>query len=128
MSYQFDTVETIYDELKEIEAQILSESACLISLGRREAETIAEYENKKNGYLIEMFAEETDKASKRTEAQRTAMYRKRFETERLKKLLAANELKAQQDYVKSLQSVLNSRQSRLRILENERKASGAIQP
>jgi hypothetical protein len=52
---------------------------------------------------------------------RQAMYRKMFEIERLQRQLAIHDLSAQRDYIKSLLAVLNSSQSRLRILENERK-------
>lgn len=128
MSYQTDSIEIVYDEIQKLEAEIMSASGELKSLGENESRAAAEYENKKNGYLIELFAEEVDKASKRTEAHRTAMYRKMFEMERLKKILAAHELKSQQDYIKSLLAVLNAKQSRLRILEGERISNGRNQP
>ena len=130
MSYQTDNTEIVYDELKRLEAEIMAASGQLKTLGEREAAAMADYENKKNGYLIELYANESapDFKGKRTEAHRTAMYRKMFEVERLKKALASHELKAQQDYIKSLLAVLNSKQSRLRVLENERKMNGQIQP
>jgi selenocysteine lyase/cysteine desulfurase len=123
MSYQQDTIEQVYDEIAKLEAEILTASASLKTLGEKEAEAIANYENKKNGYLIQLYAEESDAnfKGKRTEAHRTAMYRKMFEIERLQRQLAIHDLSAQRDYIKSLLAVLNSTQSRLRVLESERK-------
>jgi hypothetical protein len=114
--------------LVDIEAEIMTASGTLQVLGRQEAEAISLYEDKKNGYLIQLYAEESDAnfKGKRTEAHRTAMYRKMFEVERLKKALAAHELKAQGDYIRSLLAVLNSKQSRLRILENERRMTEQV--
>jgi hypothetical protein len=121
MSYQKDTIETVYDELVALEAEIMKASGSLEKLGDAEARKAADYEDKKNRYLIELYAEESEKGLKRTEAVRTAMYRKLFNIERLLKQLASHELKSQQDYIKSLLAVLNSKQSRMRVLENERK-------
>jgi hypothetical protein len=123
MSYQNDTIEKVYDEITKLESEIMAASSALKPLGDKEAEAGANYEDKKNRYLIELYAEESEPTfkGKRTEAHRTAMYRQMFNIERLQKQLASHELKSSQDYIKSLLAVLNSKQSRLRVLENERK-------
>jgi hypothetical protein len=123
MSYQNDTIEDVYDEIQKLEAEIMDASTSLKPLGDKEANTIAAYEDKKNRYLIELYAEESEPTfkGKRTEAHRTAMYRTMFNVERLQKQLASHELKSTQDYIKSLLAVLNSKQSRLRVLESERR-------
>lgn len=130
MSYQDDTIEKVYNEITALEAEIMSASSELKMLGGKDANAGADYEDKKNRYLVELFAEESEPTfkGKRTEAHRTAMYRTMFNIERLQKQLAAHELKSSQDYIKSLLAVLNSKQSRLRVLENERKINGQIQP
>lgn len=128
MSYQTDTIEAVYDEIRELEAVIMAASSNLKPLGQKEATAGANYDDKKNRYLVEMFAEESEKGTKRTEALRAAMYRMMYSTERLQKQIAAHELKAEQDYIKSLLSVLNAKQSRLRVLENERNINARVQP
>lgn len=119
MSYHDDTLEAAYNEIQKLENEILEASLSLKPLGAAEANAIAEYEDKKNRLLIELYAEESKPTfgGKRTEAHRTAMYRKAFQIERLQKQLASHELKAQQDYIRSLLTVMSAKQSRLRILD-----------
>lgn len=119
-AYQTDTIETLYDELKQIEADIIASGQNMRVLGDKEANAAANYEGRKNAFLIELYAEEAEKGIKRTEAARVALYRNAYKQERLEKNLAANEFKAEKDYLSALQSALMSRQSRLRVLESER--------
>jgi hypothetical protein len=123
MNYQEDNIENIYNEIEQLEAEIITAAASLKSLGEADANASAIYENKKNRYLIELFAEEAETGTKRTESIRQAMYRRMYETERLQKSLATNALKSTQEYVKAMLSVLSSRQSRMRVLESERKSA-----
>ena len=128
MSYQNETVEDLFDEIKKLESEIITAATGLKSLGEREADAASRYEERKNTLLIELYSEESAKGIKRTETARQALYRLAYKQERLEKNLAANELKAERDYIDAMKSVLMAKMSRLRILENERKMNGQIQP
>jgi hypothetical protein len=79
-----ETAETIYNELKALELKIEQAGQNVHFSGANAATKRSVYEEKKNKALIEMFAEEAgDKSLKRTEAQRTAIYRSMFAAERL---------------------------------------------
>lgn len=123
MSYQNDTLETVYNELEDIESEIYAAAKEAPEYGRKEAEAIAEYENKKGKFLLELAAEEAKDGIKRTEAIRTAMYRQKFADERFERDKAIRLKQAHDTYIKGLMTVINSRQSRLRVLEGERRVS-----
>ena len=123
MKYQDDTLENIYNEIEQLEAEIITAAVSLKTLGETEANASAIYENKKNRYLIELYAEEAETGTKRTESIRQAMYRRAYEAERMQKYLALNDLKSTQEYIRAILAVLSSRQSRMRILESERKSA-----
>jgi hypothetical protein len=126
MSYQTDTPETLYNELKELEPRIETAGQNVHFSGLEAATKKGVYEEKKNKALIEMFAEEAkDKSLKRTEQQRIALYRTMFSQERLEWQLAENEWKAANEYLKSLLGVLSSMQTRNRILTADRELARA---
>ncbi|HEY0658254.1 MAG TPA: hypothetical protein VGD05_07255, partial [Pyrinomonadaceae bacterium] len=64
-AYQEDNLETLYNELKNIEADIISTGLNMKTLGENEANAAADYEGRKNEYLIELYAEESEKVIKR---------------------------------------------------------------
>lgn len=123
MSFHTDSLETLYDEIQALEDAILEASKQQQQFGVDEANAIADYEGKKSGYVLRLHAEESSAGfkGKRTDAIRQSMYRKKFENERLKRALAVNALSANQNFIKSLLAVLSAKQSRIRILESERK-------
>jgi hypothetical protein len=120
-----ETAETIYNELKALELKIEQAGQNVHFSGANAATKRSVYEEKKNKALIEMFAEEAgDKSLKRTEAQRTAIYRSMFAAERLEWLLAENEWKASNDYLKALLGNQISTEVRLKILESDWRVAG----
>jgi hypothetical protein len=75
--------------------------------------------------LIQMFAEEAgNKDMKRTEAQRTAIYRSTYSQQRLEWQLAENEWKASNDYLRALLGNQISTEVRLKILESDQRLAG----
>ena len=116
-----DTPSQIYDELTQMQATILEVGASMPQKADAMSTAKANYERLKSNYLIAMFAEEADEnwKGKRTEAQRTAMYRSLYAQERLEADLATNEYKAQASYLDALQSALTALQTRYKIVANE---------
>lgn len=110
------------EEVIELEKELKDATGNLTELGRRmkksaraEAELRSEYENLKNSYLIELYASEVDKASKRTVEQRTAMYRHKFQNERMRWLLAKADYESDRDLFKGLQSKITAIQTLIGI-------------
>lgn len=120
-----DTPETLYTELKELETMIETAGQNVHFAGVNAATKRAAYEDKKNKMLIQMFAEEAgNKDLKRTEAQRTAIYRSTYAQERLEWQLAENEWKASNDYLKALLGNQISVEVRLKILDSDLRIAG----
>jgi hypothetical protein len=120
-----DSPETLYNELKELEAMIETAGQNVHFSGINAATKRAAYEDKKNKMLIQMFADEAaDKSLKRTEAQRTAIYRSTYAQERLEWQLAENEWKASNDYLKALLGNQISVEVRLKIIESDMRFAG----
>ena len=118
--FQTDSHETLYNELKDLEAKIEAAGQNVHFSGANAAQKRAVYEDLKNKMLIQMFAEEAgNKDLKRTEAQRTATYRTAYATQRLEWQLAENEWKASTDYLKALLGNQISVEVRLKILESD---------
>jgi hypothetical protein len=116
------TPETLYNELKELEGKIETAGQNVHFSGVNAANTKSIYEDLKNKMLIQMFAEEAgNKDMKRTEAQRTAIYRSTYSQQRLEWQLAENEWKASGDYLKALLGNQSSLQTRNRIIEADRR-------
>jgi len=93
------TPQEIYNELLKLQDEILDVGKSMAVKAREASNARGEYERLKSKYLIAMFAEEAEDTwkGKRTEAQRTAMYRSLYAQERLEASLAENEYKAQGD-------------------------------
>lgn len=123
MSFQTDNLEIVYNELKPLEAEIEAAGKNIRVLADSSARARADYELLKNRELIALYKEESkpDFYGKRTEAQRTAIYRAKYSDERLAANLAENNLKAERDYLTALQSKLMAIQTRARLLETERR-------
>jgi hypothetical protein len=121
-----DTPQTLRDELIAIQREIMTVGSSMPEKAKDAAVARGEYERLKNNYIISLFAEEADEnwKGKRTEAQRTAMYRSLYSHERLQASLAENEYKASSENLRGLQSALTALQTRARIAENEYKAGG----
>lgn len=105
-------------DLQQLEQELQNATENLTKLGRQmkssarlEAELRSEYENRKNSYLIELYAEESEKAFKRTEAHRTAMYRLKYKDDRQRWLLAKADFESDRDLFKGLQSKITAIQS-----------------
>lgn len=119
------TPETLYNELKELEGKIETAGQNVHFSGVNAATKKSIYEDLKNKMLIQMFAEEAgNKELKRTEAQRTAIYRSTYSGERLEWQLAENEWKASNDYLKALLGNQISTEVRLKILESDWRNAG----
>ena len=120
-----DSTETLYAELKALEEKIEIAGQNVHFSGANAATKRANYEDKKNKMLIQMFADEAgDKSLKRTEAHRTAIYRSTYATERLEWQLAENEWKASNDYLKALLGNQISTEVRLKIIESDMRFAG----
>lgn len=102
----------------------LTETAKRLKTSAKEAvNKRCEYEAKKNSYLIEMKAEESDDPTiKRTDAIRTAMYRQMFKDERKEWLAAESDYETDVIIFKGLQSKLNAQQTLSRLIEMEHKS------
>jgi hypothetical protein len=116
-----DTPAQLFEELTLMQNTVLEVGASMPKKAYDMSNARAEYERLKNNYLIQMFAEESEETwkGKRTEAQRTAMYRALYSKERLEASLAENEYKAQVENLKALQSALTACQTRYKIVANE---------
>lgn len=120
-----DTPETLYAELKELEGKIELAGQNVHFSGQQAAMKRAVYEDLKNKMLIQMFAEEAgDKSLKRTEMQRTSLYRATYSQQRLEWQLAENEWKAANDYLKALLGNQISVEVRLKILDSDIRLAG----
>lgn len=119
-----ESAETIYDELKELEIKIEQAGQNVHFSGVAAANKKSIYEDLKNKMLIEMFADEAKEGKKRTEQQRTAIYRSTYAQQRLEWLLAENEWKASNDYLKALLGNQISCEVRLKILESDWRVAG----
>lgn len=120
-----DTPDTIYEELKALEAMIETAGQNVHFSGTNAATKKAVYEDRKNKMLIEMFAQEAKaEVPKRTEQQRVALYRSTYAQERLEWQLAENEWKASNDYLRALLGNQISVEVRLKILESDWRIAG----
>lgn len=106
------------EEIEQLEKQLTEATENLTKLGQKlkksaaaEADFHSDYEEKKNGYLIELYSSEVDKATKRTVDQRTAMYRLKFATERRRWLLAKADYESDRDLFRGLQTKITSLQT-----------------
>lgn len=123
--YQQATPESIYNELKALEALVEEAGRGVRAAGQDAANKEAIYLNLKNETLIQMFAEEeAGEVKKRTVEQRASAYREKHAEERLAWQLAKNEWEASSDYLKSLTTMVSAVQTRVRILEAEWSAAG----
>lgn len=120
--YQDDTPAKLYDEFVAIEDEIERVGRNIKTLAQNEANAIADYELAKNQTLLQLFLDESkpDFVGKRTEMQRTAIYRERHQALRLAKGLAMADAKSERDLLSALQSKLSGMQSRRSILMMER--------
>jgi hypothetical protein len=119
-----ENAETIYNELKELELKIEQAGQNVHFSGVEAANKRSAYEELKNKALIEMYADEAKTGKKRTEAQRQAIYRSTYAQQRLEWLLAENEWKASNDYLKALLGNQISTEVRLKILESDMRFAG----
>ena len=117
----FDTPENLFNELTAMQAEISTVGASMLDKAREMSNARANYERLKANYLVSLFAEEAEETfkGKRTESQRTSMYRSLYAQERLQATLAENEYKAQAAYLNALQASLTALQTRVKIAQNE---------
>jgi hypothetical protein len=119
-AYLDDTPESIYKELKDLETSLLDASQGVRDKGRQAVNAKAVYDAAKHTELVHLYADEADTPGlKRTELQRAVLYRTKHATERLAWVLADREYEVARDYVKSLQAVLMSIQTRSRLLRKD---------
>lgn len=114
------------DELGEIKEMLRSAVGQLDSLGaelkqeaRSATEKAADYEERKNGFLTQLFDEEAQKGFKRTESQRQALYRAAYREERREAMIAKEQLQSSRDLYRGLQAKVNAIQTLARIVEAE---------
>jgi len=112
-----DEPNQLNSELIDLQREITAVGASMSAKAKDAAESRGEYERLKNNYIISLFAEEADEhwKGKRTEAQRTAMYRSLYAHERLQASLAENEYKASSEYLRGLQASLTALQTRAKM-------------
>jgi len=106
-------IEEIISDLNEAVTALTSTASRLKQSARDAVEKRADYENKKNKYLIELAADDT----KRTVLLQQAMYRKMFETERLQWQLSDRVYESDKDLFRGLQAKLNALQTIARLRE-----------
>jgi len=121
--YGQDTPLSVYNELRRLEVEIEQCSANIRSLSQDAVNKQADYELLKNKELIAMFKEEQKDVPKRTEAQRTSLYRTKYSEERLAWMLAENELKGERDVLRALLGNQISTEVRLRLIDQDKKAA-----
>lgn len=109
-------------DLFELEKELQGANDDLTALGReikasakREAETLSKYEELKNRYLIQLYAEEVELKIKRTVDQRTAMYRTMYLDERRDWLLAKADHESNRDLFRGVQTKITSLQTLIGI-------------
>lgn len=124
-TYSQESPQTIYDELKELEAKIEQAGQNVHFSGANAATARSIYEELKNKMLIQMFADEAEgKSPKRTVEQRASLYRSTYATQRLEWQLAENEWKASGEYLRALLGNQISTEVRLKILESDMRMAG----
>lgn len=114
------------DELAEIKGmlrravdELESAGAELRKEAREASDRAADYEERKNAFLTELFAEEAEKGFKRTESQRQALYRAAYKAERREAMTAKGQLDASRDLYRGLLAKVNAIQTLARIAEAE---------
>lgn len=122
--YKDDTPVSLYDEFVVLENEIEKVGRNIKVLAIVESQCIAEYESLKNQEIVNMFAEEVEHKFKRTEFQRTAIYRQKYAAFRLAKYLATADLKSERDLLSALESKLQGMQSRKGIMMSEMDMTG----
>ena len=116
--YADDSAASIYDEEKVMEKRVIEAADDCRRAGRDAIQKKAFYYQLKHTYLVRLFAEEATTAGlKRTEVQRSAMYREVYATERMAWILAEREYEVSKDYLRSLMAVLNSLQTRAKLIQ-----------
>lgn len=125
-----DTEASVYGELKSYETQIMSSAEETRQAGRKAVQAKALYDGYKNAELARLFVEEAASVGvdekgkkvqllKRVESERESIYRTKYATERLAWTLAEREYEVCKDYLKSLQAVLMSTQTRARMIKQD---------
>lgn len=116
-----DTLHSLYQQAKSIEDEILRESKECRDKGIAAIEAKNHYDGLKHTRLVTLFSQESQSngSIKRTEKQREAMYRTEYSTERTAWVLKEREWEVSKDYLKNLQAVLSSLQTRSRLLKGE---------
>lgn len=122
--YKEDTPQILYDQMVKIENEIESVGRNIKVLAEAEANAVADYEQKKNNYLIVLYTNESQKGGKRTEKQREALYRSIYANERLAMFLAKSNLQSERDLLGALKAKLQGIQSRKGIMMSEMDISG----
>ena len=119
--YQDDTPAILYDQFVVLENEIEKTGRNIKSLAQAEVNAISDYELAKNQTLLQMYLDESkaDFVGKRTEMQRTAIYREKHQDLRMVRGLAQADLKSERDLLSALQSKLDGMQSRKGILMTE---------
>lgn len=118
-----DTLESVYNEISPLEKAIFDTGENIRTLAKNAANARANYELEKNKTLIKLYQDEAKEKTKRTEAQRTAIYRHDHHQLRLDANLAENEWKAERDYLDALKSKLMAIQTRAGLLKTEHSIS-----
>lgn len=105
--------------LGEAVAQLEQAGAELKREAREATDRQADYEERKNEFLVALFTEESEGGFKRTESQRQALYRSAYRLERREAMAAKAGLDASRDLYRGLLAKVNAIQTLARIAEAE---------
>ena len=116
---QDDSLAGVYAEMVAVETEMLSIGRGIKDKSDKVTTTISDYELAKSKELLEMFKQEVETGTKRTEAHRTAIYREKYSQLRLNKMLAQADLDSDRELLKALSKKADLLQSRKNILALE---------
>jgi len=112
-------LERLRNELNDAINALTQTAMRLKSSAREAVEKRSDYEERKNGYLIQLAAEDAESGTKRTVALQQAMYRQLYKNERRAYLLAEADLDSDKDLFRGIQAKLNALQTVSRLTESE---------
>ncbi len=116
---QDDSLAGVYAEMVAVETEMLAVGRGIKEKSHAVANTTSNYELAKSKEILEMFKQEAETGTKRTEAQRTAIYREKFSNLRLAKMIAQADMDSDRELLKALSKKADLLQSRKNILALE---------
>lgn len=116
-----DTPQLLAAEIKAIEAKVMEYFDDIKAIGIEAQESKNIYDEMKHKSLVDMFYEEAvaDPPIKRTEVQRSAIYRTKLQNERTVSMMDARKYEIAKEGLRAACAVLNAMQTRARLLKTE---------